>query len=1553
MESKKAEETTHVVMSGSFPEANIHHGANNVQVRQQELHDREAAVVAAMKKAANSSRPMSSHGYTVTMPSPAAQIHQVPRLTTVSEFSALGLSTTHFGVLCDANQSHQSHQSHQQQQPVAAHQQQIYSYADANFPLAHQTRVKQDKGEAGTLALSRTQCGNDVPPRDPYSTLLREQRDKDHAVSAASSTSPPTASRKKTGISHRGIGLQSSPSANAFQDNVHRNAVPMTAVRNHQGSLLYQTSGGDAMLSAINYNENEILQEGGFDVGMPSHLENLDDGLLGRMSVGTNSVTSNSAYDLFDGDGAHNSYMGEPNTELTLSPHPFGNADDFSLNDNSNLSGVNDTGQDGTSTAVTTASLEDVKQQQSEVHVSPNGPKMTLQSDKTKGKNRPLKATSPSRQGAQTCPVCGKVFGNCSALAKHKLTHSDERKYVCQMCAKAFKRQDHLNGHLLTHMNKKPYECKVEGCGKSYCDARSLRRHTEHHHNTTLASSASSSSSPSSSSTTPGVGPQSVAVAITSSTSAPVSAPTVSVAAASLPTLVSMMSPAAIISNCIQYAPRHPALAYSAASVAAMASRDSNLDSSSSAASQLQLLALQQHETSQQVGTVTLNPLEGTAVMDAAAGANMIPWQQSLGMGGGRMYVKQEMLPSNTVVNQNVQESGARNKHLDNSSEYLSGSSANVASSCTSSVLAMHLQRQMQMNQQMNLELTDDRRIKQEPTDEEYCTNQGIIVSEMLSNMRTNQMAEEINKLPKSWPTVAQTTQFPGASASFVPETKPVECTICQRKFKNIPALNGHMRLHGGYFKKESEIGKKKSDGEGNQVPLQTVSVDIRARIEEKIIQRRIGNPTIASVHHQNEMLDRSTFADLEEDQDQGGLDMMGGNTCDMDPFSPPTHHMTQSADDVNTTSEDQRRIEEIKRTLMSHQPIFEKFRRHSDSDHFIAPKRPTYASASSTLMDLLRRTVTCKRTQRTGSDPGESDFCGGSSLQREHPQSSFSALEALDDTSARQMTQDNEMHVSQSPPVVENSTFSWTNAIGGYETPPVDSQPGYADMVEPRNDVSGSPFSPIDVAENLENSSHNPLGSPARSPSLPLEAEPAEVEQQTVEMPRTSLAVEKEDDDVFLSPSPSSPMVRAKKKHRPEPLHIPPQVNACGFQSRLRSPRLWDPSIDGNASSPPPYTPPPMLSPVRCGSGLFWHMISGSGSMTPKSAPLTPRFSLTRQGSLGEMAVVPEDDELGSAPATDILPKVNIGAHYQAQLPVYDPRGYCDNRRLDDMLWDNKLIDSLTDKELDMYLEFACCAAVPGGGRNKEYALHVLFMCNGNLQDAMLALMNPNPRLAKGHHLLNYQYAESDKWTPDDIDAYQQALFKFDKDFFSVAQEMSSKNVKQCVQFYYLWKKICPEEYKKLRVLRRRREQDNGICNLRSRPESINEPDEAEAQASQSTEEMTESPGKMEEPIERFLCNYPHCSARFVSRQALNSHIKIHASGHPVSRVAQVNGSRSRSPFEDNDRQSSPCTNSLAAKVASEPLEEFPCKYCGKVFGKVKSRSAHMKSHRSDADRR
>ena len=45
---------------------------------------------------------------------------------------------------------------------------------------------------------------------------------------------------------------------------------------------------------------------------------------------------------------------------------------------------------------------------------------------------------------------------------------------------------------------------------------------------------------------------------------------------------------------------------------------------------------------------------------------------------------------------------------------------------------------------------------------------------------------------------------------------------------------------------------------------------------------------------------------------------------------------------------------------------------------------------------------------------------------------------------------------------------------------------------------------------------------------------------------------------------------------------------------------------------------------------------------------------------------------------------------------------------------------------------------------------------------------------------------------------------------------QMGTKTTKECIQFYYLWKKICPDEHKRLRLIRRRREQDR-LYNLRS----------------------------------------------------------------------------------------------------------------------------------------
>ncbi|KAL1110099.1 hypothetical protein AAG570_008176 [Ranatra chinensis] len=221
-----------------------------------------------------------------------------------------------------------------------------------------------------------------------------------------------------------------------------------------------KSEGLGSVLARIHHQPDNTLS-----ISYPSDIDGSIDVLLATSTLNTSGDAGSGGFDLFDSDNGQ---------DLTLSPQTFTSSTEAFINDNSNSLGVSCNDND------TVGSTEDVK-------AAADSSKLAVK------KARP-KPASPNRQGPQQCQVCGKVFGNASALAKHKLTHSDERKYVCAMCAKAFKRQDHLNGHMLTHRNKKPYECKAEGCGKSYCDARSLRRHRENHH---AAATAPTSTTPS------------------------------------------------------------------------------------------------------------------------------------------------------------------------------------------------------------------------------------------------------------------------------------------------------------------------------------------------------------------------------------------------------------------------------------------------------------------------------------------------------------------------------------------------------------------------------------------------------------------------------------------------------------------------------------------------------------------------------------------------------------------------------------------------------------------------------------------------------------------------------------------------------------------------------------------------------------------------------------------------------------------------------------------------------------------------------------------------
>ncbi|KAL3183708.1 hypothetical protein MRX96_033792 [Rhipicephalus microplus] len=1044
------------------------------------------------------------------------------------------------------------------------------------------------------------------------------------------------------------------------------------------------------MLSAINYGEDEVLNEG-FEVPFGSL-----DGLLRLPPRPATAPADASPFDLL-GD-----------SELQLSPPQA-----FVVGSSGDPPG---------------ASL--------------SLPCISLPSDKEMGRLSPALSAAAAATGirpiakvggnggrapsAQPCPVCGKVFGNSSALTKHKLTHSDERKYVCSQCQKAFKRQDHLNGHMVTHRNKKPYECDAEGCDKSYCDARSLRRHKENHH--------------------------------------------ASVALTLVP---------------FQAIPLPP---------------------------QLQLVAF----PSEDGGTSVWAPVGGTT--------------------------QRPLLVAPPAQGTTVQQATPQ-----------------------------------QPPQQEVQQQTSQRQPSPRP----------------LPQSEGPQLLQQLLEPSKAWTTVptvsfsaeAINEPVPGHSGSSLPSSTldavPMAateclCSLCHQKLASLSELEQHMRLH--------------------QPSATTAATQSTAMFTQRL--QATCQPSMERV-----AVSSSAMPILQPDE---VITSVAPSQHRPGPLLPP----------LNTWA--------VRPTRPSLTNANNERRRHSDSDHL------AFEGSSGLLADLL---LGPRRTCRVGSDPGLEPLPSFEQLQGLVASSRSSLVVSPDAMQAGMSYGDSHQHedvfaaisdafdeeeeekpdkdmcsfvdnhsphhgnlgrsparttLAQSPVSFDHEVVCVPDSPPLVETKEIKTEPSYEQMDVRQNaetsDVRRTAQMPTSVmVSTIVHSNHpaKPIGhsvmpdvGSTETPHVPeasLETKKPLENSGSEEVQVSSCrAAECDDDDVFLSPIPTCPL-RSRRKHRPEPLYIPPHVNAIGFPSRLRSPRLWDPcgeagGCKGSAgvTSPPPYTPPPMLSPLRSGSGLFWHVYSGprsAGPMTPHA--VTPRdrvsavypptsgggSSAVPQSPLESPCEAPVSEEEGElAPETDILPHVNVGPQYQARLPPLDVEDALKSEHLADLVWDPRIGDHLADDEVENYLEFACCAAVPGGGRNREYAFHVLALCQGNLQEATLRLMERGTAAAR--------------WSPAA------------DDFLHVATKVGTKNVQQCVEFYYVWKKVVPEEYRRLRCMRRRRELD---------------------QAAPEEDDMEEAAGS------------PSAAPAAIAKPTM-----------PASEPVQ------------------PC----------EPPQEFPCRLCGRVFAKVKSRNAHMKSH-------
>ncbi|XP_041107095.1 transcriptional-regulating factor 1-like isoform X2 [Polyodon spathula] len=429
----------------------------------------------------------------------------------------------------------------------------------------------------------------------------------------------------------------------------------------------------------------------------------------------------------------------------------------------------------------------------------------------------------------------------------------------------------------------------------------------------------------------------------------------------------------------------------------------------------------------------------------------------------------------------------------------------------------------------------------------------------------------------------------------------------------------------------------------------------------------------------------------------------------------------------------------------------------------------------------------------------------------------------------------------------------------------------------------------------------------------------------------------------------------KKKYRHRLDPLIIPPPSlglslgGAILFQSQLRSPR-----IQGEI---PPYTPPPMLSPTRHAPGLFSSVLHTG---MPPIIPITPRVLLGRTSS-SDGSSIPVTPRPGEQ-AVDIEPHINVGPGFQAQIPELHSHSAVErDQHKASMVWTPgaELQSPRAQQRVEDLVNMACSSVLPGGGTNAEYALHCLFETRGDFMATVEKLLLLKPMRPKSHPLADYHYAGSDKWTPLEKKQFNKALTTHNKDFFLVQKTVKTKTVAQCVEYYYTWKK-------KLRLGKRHqtRQVDIKDEDMSGEGEDV-ELDELEEDRKSGEEEEPEAPKSLDllgktslEPKAYhasvqlntcFVCEMPNCGAAFSSMQALNGHVRIHGGTNPVAKPSPRGKPKATSQSGYGSVKSSPAHSTTSGET--DPTLIFPCKECGKVFFKIKSRNAHMKTHRQQEE--
>ncbi|XP_012874554.1 PREDICTED: transcriptional-regulating factor 1 [Dipodomys ordii] len=289
-----------------------------------------------------------------------------------------------------------------------------------------------------------------------------------------------------------------------------------------------------------------------------------------------------------------------------------------------------------------------------------------------------------------------------------------------------------------------------------------------------------------------------------------------------------------------------------------------------------------------------------------------------------------------------------------------------------------------------------------------------------------------------------------------------------------------------------------------------------------------------------------------------------------------------------------------------------------------------------------------------------------------------------------------------------------------------------------------------------------------------------------------------------------------------------------------------------------------------------------------------------------------------------DVEPRINIGLRFQAEIPeLRDVSSLGQDTHKATLVWKPwpELENQDLHQRVENLLNLCCSSALPGGGTNSEFALHSLFEAKGDVMATLEMLLLQKPVRLKCHPLANYHYA-----------AEQSAQLRM----YSTDGES----------------RILPTSEEEEEV----EEEEEDL------EEDRKSPKDEESEVPKSPEPppvpvltVTEGPPlqALSQPSGSFICEMPNCGAVFSSRQALNGHARIHGGTNQVTKARSAVPSGKQKPGGAQSGycsvKSSPSHSTTSGET--DPTTIFPCKECGKVFFKIKSRNAHMKTHRQQEE--